>query len=53
MAREHVRLALSEDEIKALLPVLQGLLAEIGRIGLDDRGDVEPEGGFELERWPS
>jgi hypothetical protein len=52
IAHDLVRLDLSDDEVTALVPVLRGLLNEIGHIGPVDRDGAEPEVGLVLESWP-
>jgi hypothetical protein len=52
MARELVALELSNEEVKALRPLLNGLLDEIGRIRPEDRDGAEPDVAFRLETWP-
>jgi hypothetical protein len=51
LAREQVGLALTDEEIEALRPVLNDLLTEIRRIRPADRA-AEPEVTFEPEAWP-
>jgi hypothetical protein len=52
MAREQVGLALTDEEIEALRPLLNDLLAEIRRIRPADRAAAEPDVTFETEVWP-
>lgn len=52
VAREQVKLTLTDAEVEALQPVLKGLYEEIGRIGPEDRAGAEPDVLFGLEEWP-
>jgi hypothetical protein len=52
IAREQVKLDLSDAEVEALQPVIKGLYEEIGRIQPEDRAGAEPDVMFGLEDWP-
>ncbi len=53
MAEELVGLPMSDERRGELLPVLDGLLAEIRRVSPESRSGAEPAVTFELGDWKS
>jgi hypothetical protein len=51
IARVQLGLALTDREVEALRPVLNGLLDEIHRITPADRAGAEPDFACTLEVW--